>query len=74
MSELEKKKAKARSRVHTQVSRGKMKKSPCEFIMFDGKRCNLETVESHHADYDKPLEVKWLCKTHHKIADLENLK
>ncbi len=28
------------------------------------KRCN-EIGERHHEDYDKPLEIIWLCRKHH---------
>jgi len=32
------------------------------------KACNIcgsGDPEAHHADYAKPLEVRWLCKAHH---------
>ena len=29
--------------------------------------CN-DRPESHHADYSRPLDVVWLCDTHHKQA------
>ena len=35
-------------------------KKPCE-VCGDTKR-----IEAHHADYDNPLEVVWLCRTHHR--------
>lgn len=27
-----------------------------------------EKSEAHHPDYDRPLDVVWLCQTHHKEA------
>jgi hypothetical protein len=34
-----------------------------------GKRGRY-TLEGHHENYDKPLEVVWLCKSCHKRADI----
>lgn len=28
--------------------------------------CECTTVEAHHPDYSRPLDVVWLCQTHHK--------
>lgn len=40
-------------------------KQPCEV-------CGKETdVHAHHDDYGKPLEVRWLCRTHHLAAHRE---
>jgi hypothetical protein len=30
--------------------------------------CGSEKVVAHHADYDRPLDVVWLCQAHHKQA------
>lgn len=38
--------------------RGKLLERPCEV-------CGA-VAEMHHDDYSKPLEVKWLCRTHHR--------
>ena len=40
------------------IARGKIKKQPCEV-------CGLELTEAHHDDYNKPMEVRWLCNRHH---------
>lgn len=40
------------------LKRGAITKKPCEV-------CGNEKVEGHHDDYEKPLEVRWLCKKHH---------
>lgn len=30
--------------------------------------CLCETVEAHHSDYSRPLDVVWLCNDHHREA------
>jgi hypothetical protein len=40
---------------------GKIKKQPCEV-------CGSIHSQAHHDDYSKPLEVRWLCRTHHLEA------
>lgn len=49
----------ARSYLHVYIKRGKIKKIPCAV-------CGQRRVEAHHADYNKPLEVVWLCREHHQ--------
>ena len=56
----EKQKEKARKDVGHALRSGKLKRLPCEV-------CGLEKAEAHHPDYSKPLEIKWLCKTHHVL-------
>ena len=53
----QKKRANARSKVKTYVRRGIITKGPCEV-------CGAK-AEAHHEDYNKPLEVTWLCRKHH---------
>jgi hypothetical protein len=48
------KRSNARAFAHVYVKRGKLKKKPCEF-------CGDPVVEIHIPDYDKPLEIVWLC-------------
>lgn len=40
------------------VRDGKLHKQPCEV-------CGAADVHAHHDDYSKPLNVRWLCPSHH---------
>ena len=44
---------------------GKLFKQPCEV-------CGIADVQAHHCDYDKPLEVMWLCAIHHEEWHRQN--
>lgn len=46
------------SRVYVAVNNGTLVKQPCE-------QCGNTVVHAHHDDYDKPLDVRWLCQQHH---------
>ena len=52
-----------REKAHNKLRGSKLKRSIfCE-------ECELPAkTEGHHPDYNKPLEVKWLCKTCHTEA------
>ena len=57
-------------RAHKKVARaikgGRLIPGPCEVC---GTRRN---IHAHHDDYTKPLEVRWLCSSHHQIWHLTN--
>jgi hypothetical protein len=42
------------------IKAGKLIKLPCEI-------CGInENVEAHHDDYTKPMDIRWLCRHHHR--------
>jgi hypothetical protein len=55
---------KATYAVNWAVRSGRLAKEPCSV-------CGNARSQAHHGDYSKPLEVVWLCKPHHWIADEE---
>ena len=59
----DKRRARAHSAVAWAIKSGDLVRAPCE-------SCGREDVHAHHDDYDKPLEVRWLCPAchaqHHK--------
>lgn len=48
----------AMNKVRQAIKVGKLIPAPCEW-------CGAEKVEAHHCDYNKPLDVMWLCKKCH---------
>lgn len=66
--EENRKKFNAHGRLNYAVKTKKIKKENCKF-------CNNIKTQGHHYDYDKPLEVIWLCASCHiKIHLIEKLK
>jgi len=57
-------------RVYKAVGRalksGALKKGACS-------ACGAIEVEAHHEDYSRPLDVTWLCRSHHKRGHSERL-
>lgn len=51
-------KTRAHAKVARAIKKGLLHKGCCEV-------CSNKMVEAHHADYNKPLNVAWLCKKHH---------
>lgn len=50
----------ARRDVQRAVARGTLIPGDCEV----GGDC-FGAIEAHHDDYSRPLEVRWICKSHH---------
>ncbi len=51
-------KYKAQWKLHRAVNRGRVVRGNCMI-------CGDHEVEGHHEDHSKPLDVWWLCRTHH---------
>lgn len=68
LSDEQRKRSNCRSYVNVYIKRGNIKKQPCI-------KCGA-FAEMHHEDYDKPLEIIWLCRKHHlelhKDKDLQS--
>ena len=55
----DKRRQKAHSAVSREIRNGGLQRQPCV-------RCGEIKSLAHHEDYDKPLEVMWLCQPCHK--------
>ena len=51
-------KRKAKEAVNNAVRDRRLSRNPCEV-------CGESKAQAHHDDYSKPLDVRWLCATHH---------
>lgn len=58
LTDEQKKKSNARAYANVTERRGRLVHEPCE-------TCGDAFAEKHHDDYDKPLEVRWLCRPCH---------
>jgi len=48
------------NKVHRARQKGRLVKKPCEI-------CGGADSVAHHEDYNKPLDVVWLCRSHHRL-------
>ena len=55
----DKRRQKAHSAVYSAVKSGALIRQPC-------CRCGEQKTVAHHEDYNKPLDVVWLCQPCHK--------
>jgi hypothetical protein len=53
------KKYKAHCMIANAIRNKKLFREPCAV-------CGKENADGHHDDYDKPLNVRWLCSEHHR--------
>jgi len=68
----EKNKEKIRAYIitHKAIKSGTLISQPCEVCNRDGE--GLNGPLAHHDDYNKPLDIRWLCPEHH--SKLHNLQ
>ena len=60
------KRKKARNAISIRLKRGTIQRGCCEV-------CGAEKTQAHHVDYNRPLDVRWLCNTHHRAIHGEKV-
>jgi hypothetical protein len=58
-------KARARNAVASALKSRRIARKPCDV-------CGDTKSQAHHDDYARPLDVRWLCFVHHRIAHGQN--
>lgn len=61
-------KTRAQNRARRALKKGLIERGPCERLEEGG--CT-GMAQMHHDDYEKPLEVRWLCPRHHGAVHVE---
>jgi len=59
LSRKNRQKSEARIAVNNAIRDGRLVRQPCQVCGVTAR------VEAHHDDYSRPLDVRWLCFTHH---------
>jgi len=54
----------ADKKVHYALALGRLVRQACE-------QCGEPKTDAHHDDYSKPLDVRWLCRSCHRIFHSE---
>ena len=52
-------KKRARNAIAGAIRYGRLSRPPCEV-------CGDTPAQAHHDDYERPLDVRWLCRLHHE--------
>jgi len=68
VSDEKRKHAAAHGLVAKALLDGSLVKKPCGWQVSPDVKCGDSETVGHHPDYDKPLEVIWLCRGHHMRA------
>jgi predicted DNA-binding protein YlxM (UPF0122 family) len=56
----------ADDQAQNKAEKSNLEKKPCEVCGANGTfKDGRSEVQAHHCDYNKPLEVMWLCQKHH---------
>jgi hypothetical protein len=59
--------ARVRIIVSKAIARGRLIRKPCEICRDNSKQKDgRSAIQAHHDDYNKPLEVRWLCDPCHR--------
>lgn len=53
------------------LKEGRLQARPCEFVTEAGPCGRTLRVRPHHADYRRPLEVRFYCPKHRRRVDQE---
>lgn len=64
-------KVKAQQKINYLIKIGKIKRGEC---MLKDEWCSDMKSQAHHPDYNYPINVIWLCPSHHKKVDLGIIK